>query len=291
MQPSIARTVDTHFSVAGVDVELVTFSHPIPLSDIFEGDDKHVISMSLTPQVIYSRGAYLDADDRPGPWARVGDVCYCPGTCRLLVQAPVITSYRSVRVSYTAELVKEIRGRHDPWSTQQLSAGLDVQALDIKRDLFRIVREISESSRHREKVVESAARLAMVGLLRFMDDASSRSEPPQRTLLAGWQMSRIRNYVEGMVDRWPTVDELARICEIGSRHLMRAFKATTGKTIGDYISEVRMAKAKSLLVDTTLTQKEIAYRLGFSGANSFSAAFGKAVGMTAKQFRDGHKRP
>ena len=104
-------------------------------------------------------------------------------------------------------------------------------------------------------------------------------------------MRRITNYVEGMIDHFPAIDELARICEIGRRHLTRAFKATTGRTIGEYVTEVRMTKAKSLLADTDLSQKEIAYRLGFSGPSSFCVAFGKVEGMTPKQFRSEHKRP
>ena len=82
---------------------------------------------------------------------------------------------------------------------------------------------------------------------------------------------------------------MARLCEIGPGYLARAFKATAGRTIGDYVGEVRMTKARSLLADTDLPLKEIAYRLGFAGPSSFCAAFGKAVGTTPKQFRLRHR--
>jgi AraC family transcriptional regulator len=57
-----------------------------------------------------------------------------------------------------------------------------------------------------------------------------------------------------------------------------------------YVAEVRMTKARSLLAETSLSQKEIAYRLGFAGPSSFCAALGKAAGMTPNRYRRTHRR-
>ena len=68
-------------------------------------------------------------------------------------------------------------------------------------------------------------------------------------------------------------------------HLMRAFKASTGLTIHAYVEQVRLAKAKALLSDTDIQLKEIAFRLGFSNAANFSAAFRKSAGESPREFR------
>lgn len=290
MHAPVTRTVETALSVRGIDVELVAFSQPEPFTGVFEGDERDALSLSLTPLVTRSRGAYLDADGQPGQWNQVGDVNFCPAGCRLLVSAPEVVSFRSLRVCYRPGIVAGTIGPTGHWSPAQLLAALDVQSPAVKRDLFRIVKEVSESGRFREELIASVARVVLVEMARVIGETPAPRVRAQHSALAPWQVRRIRDYVEGMIDHAPSIDELARVCEIGSRHLMRAFKSTTGRTLGEYIGEVRMTKARSLLADTSLAQKEIASRLGYSGPSTFCAAFGKAVGMTPKQFRDRHRR-
>ena len=290
MNAPVTRNVETALSLPGIHVELVTFAQPEPFTGVFEGDDRHALSMSLTPLVTRSRGAYLDANGQPGGWNQVGDVNFCPAGRHLLVSAPVVVSFRSIRLCYTPEFVAATIGSLEHWTPSQWLAALDLQSPAIKRDLFRVVKEVSESGRFREPLIASVARIVLVEMARLVDEERLRSPQVAHSALAPWQMRRIRDYVEGMIDHAPSIDELARVCEIGSRHLMRAFKSTTGRTLGDYIGEVRMTKARSLLADTGLPQKEIASRLGYSGPSAFCVAFGKAVGMTPKQFRDQHRQ-
>jgi len=286
---AVSYSTEARLAVPGVEIEVLNFRQPEPFTGVFSSD-RHSISMSLTPLIAYSRGAYLDSDGQIGPWAQVGDVTFSPQGRRLMITAPGgMESYRAIYCLFDSDVFERNTGLSGDWSSTQLAAGLDIQSPTIKRDLYRIVKEVSEPGFHREKLVEIAAQLVLAELARYLHDVSERPGPALRSALAGWQMRRIRDYVNGMVDRSPTIDELARVCEIGRRHLTRSFKATTGQTIGDYIGEVRMTKARSLLADTDLPLKEIADRLGFSGASSFCAAFGKAVGTTPKQFRSRHR--
>lgn len=284
---ALPHKVDASVSVSGIDVEVQTYHQPTHFEGVFE-IDAHILSMSLTPQVGYSKCCYLGADGQPGPWVQAGDIIFTPRGTRLMLVSPGgAESYRGIYCSFASPLFEQVTGLYGDWSVEQLLATLNVRAPQIKRDLYRIVKEISESEFARDSLIESAARIVLVELARFLRQATQPAQPA-RASLAAWQLRRITDYVEGMIDHSPTVDELARLCEIGPRQLARAFKATTGRTIGDYVTEVRMTKAKSLLADTELSQKEIAYRLGFSGPSSFCVAFGKTVGMTPKQFRVSH---
>lgn len=285
---ALPHMVDVAVSLPGVDVEIHTYKQSRPFKGVFEAET-HTLSMSLTPQVSYSRCCYLDADGSQGPWVQAGDIMFTPRGKRLMLVAPGGTeSYRGIYCSFTSALFEQLTGFAGDWSVEQLAATLNVRAPMIKRDLYRIVKEVSESGLGREKLIEATAHVALVEFARYLNQAALPL-PPVRASLAGWQMRRITDYVEGMIDHCPSTDELARLCEIGPRHLSRAFKATTGRTIGEYVRDVRMTKAKSLLADTDLSQKEIAYRLGFSGPSSFCAVFGKEVGMTPKQFRERHR--
>ena len=82
-----------------------------------------------------------------------------------------------------------------------------------------------------------------------------------------------------------SVEALAQLCDISSRHLSRMFKKTTGRTLGQYINEIRINRAKLLLSQPDCLVKEVAFRCGFSNQSSFSQVFRKATGKTPKKFR------
>jgi len=281
---AIPYTVDARTSVPGIHVEVRTYRQPEPFEGVLE-IGVHSLSMSLTPQVNYSRSCYLDAEGRQGPCVEVGDIVFPPRGMRMMVRGPGgAESYRGIYCEFAASIFEQTTGLRGDWTAGQLAATLNVQAPMIKRDMYRLASEVSESGFGREKAIEATALLLMVDLARYLRQASLPAQPV-RAALAAWQMRRITDYVEGMVDHCPSIDQLARLCEISPRHLARAFKASTGRTIGDYVREVRMIKARSLLADTRLSLKEIAHRLGFSSPSSFCVAFGKAMGVTPKQFR------
>lgn len=61
--------------------------------------------------------------------------------------------------------------------------------------------------------------------------------------------------------------------------------SSTGQTLHDFMEDVRVARAKSLLTDTNLPLKVISYRLGFCHPSAFSFAFRKATGEAAREYR------
>lgn len=286
---TLPHTIDHRLSTGNMEVTVLTYSHPASFEAVMDVP-AHTLSMSLSPQIGYSRGCYLDQHGNEGPWLQMGDVACMPKGKRLKVVAPGGNhSYRSLYCECSPRIFKDLVGITGEWSDQQLVAALNVQYPQIKRDLYRILKETTESGRGREDIVEATLRIVLVELGRHL---SSTTQPTQsaKSGLAGWQMRRITDYVESMVDHCPSVDELARLCEISSRHLTRAFKMAAGRTVGSYVKEVRISKAKSLLADTNLLQKEIAFRLGYSTPSSFSVAFYGAVGVTPNEFRMKNKK-
>lgn len=65
----------------------------------------------------------------------------------------------------------------------------------------------------------------------------------------------------------------------------RRFKAAVGITVQDYITDMRLKKAKTLLADSTLPVKEIAINCGFANEYYFSNFFREHVSMSPTQFR------
>ena len=71
----------------------------------------------------------------------------------------------------------------------------------------------------------------------------------------------------------------------GRAYLFRVFKASTGRTIMEYYTSLKIEKAKQLLRENELSVKEIAERLCFNEANYFTKTFKRVTGLTPMAYR------
>ncbi len=82
-----------------------------------------------------------------------------------------------------------------------------------------------------------------------------------------------------------TVEDLASDLAISRVQLYRKVKAILGISVSDHINNLRLFEAKELLKKTNLSISEIAYAVGFSTPNYFSASFKNKFGMSPKEFK------
>jgi signal transduction histidine kinase/AraC-like DNA-binding protein len=82
-----------------------------------------------------------------------------------------------------------------------------------------------------------------------------------------------------------SVENLAENLTISRVQLYRKVKAIMGMSISDYIGNIRLEKAKTMLENSSLTVSEIAYANGFSSPNYFSTAFKNKYGISPGTFR------
>jgi AraC family transcriptional regulator len=66
---------------------------------------------------------------------------------------------------------------------------------------------------------------------------------------------------------------------------MRAFREQTGRTIGDFLQDEMLNRAKHLLHETDDSIADVAARIGFRSATSFSTAFRREIGESPRAFR------
>ena len=94
-----------------------------------------------------------------------------------------------------------------------------------------------------------------------------------------------KSYMEQNYDKEISIGEIARQMGYSTPHLINKFKARYGITPKAFISQVRVLKAKELLLATDKLSREIAYSLGFADELYFIRFFKKHTGVTPKQFR------
>ncbi|MFA7567135.1 MAG: response regulator [Alkalispirochaeta sp.] len=82
---------------------------------------------------------------------------------------------------------------------------------------------------------------------------------------------------------------LGQVCTalaVSKSHLSPIFKAHTGMTFVEYVTERRMEEAKLLLRSDAFKVYEIAEQVGFRDAHYFSLTFKKQTGYTPREFQD-----
>lgn len=82
------------------------------------------------------------------------------------------------------------------------------------------------------------------------------------------------------------VEELAEELAVSKCHLVRAFSAAAGISPGKYLTAIRIAAAKKLLLSKDYPVEVVATLSGFSGANYFCKVFKKATGKTPLEYKN-----
>jgi two-component system response regulator YesN len=82
-----------------------------------------------------------------------------------------------------------------------------------------------------------------------------------------------------------SLSDVAEALKISSYYLSRVFHQKIGVTFTDYLTNLRIEKAKEMLVKDMTSIKEISLSTGFNSQIYFSKVFRKATGMTPNDFR------
>jgi two-component system response regulator YesN len=94
-----------------------------------------------------------------------------------------------------------------------------------------------------------------------------------------------RKFIEENYSKDLSYKDVAKEVFVSPSYFLSLFKEETGLTFVDYLTSVRIERAKALLVTSDKPITEIAYEVGFNNANYFSSIFKKIAGITAKEYR------
>ena len=97
---------------------------------------------------------------------------------------------------------------------------------------------------------------------------------------------RARAYIHANQADPIDLDQVAKAMHVSTFYFCKMFKKGTGLTFTDYLSRVRVEKAKTLLLNPHLRISEIAYDVGFQSLTHFNRMFRKIVGESPTHCRD-----
>lgn len=83
-----------------------------------------------------------------------------------------------------------------------------------------------------------------------------------------------------------TLNTLAEEVDLTPKYLSYLFRKETGQTLSSFIEDIRINRAKNLLVYSQYSYSHISHYLSFYSQSYFISIFKKKVGMTPKKYRE-----
>ncbi|MBB6634119.1 helix-turn-helix transcriptional regulator [Cohnella thailandensis] len=149
--------------------------------------------------------------------------------------------------------------------------------------LFRELTELYQDRGYLARIREKAVLLEIVA--GFLSEAS-----PQPRIVPGRsgeleRMKRIEAYIDARMHETITLEQLAKHVHLHPNYLVRYFNKHFAVPPLKYLNRKRMQKAKSLLLATDLSVKEIGELVGYPDTNHFAKAFRKETSCSPTVFR------
>jgi AraC family transcriptional regulator len=151
-----------------------------------------------------------------------------------------------------------------------------VQLLHLARVNLEVDRRAAELS------IARATSLLRIEIER---NASGAVEAADAGTLAGWQIHRVKSYVDGHLDAPIQIRDLAAVARRSSGYFCRAFKRSVGETPHAFIIGRRLHRARELMLTTDTSLAQIAIACGFSDQAHLCKLFRSGYGQSPAAWR------
>ena len=131
--------------------------------------------------------------------------------------------------------------------------------------LFRILHELAQAP--------DRQTLSDVSFIKEQDTYKSR------------RLERVFEYMNRNFTRDISLEEVAALVNMPDTSFSRFVRSKTGYTFTENLIEIRLGHVTRMLVDTTQSVAEIAYKCGFNNLANFNRIFKQRKGCTPKEFR------
>lgn len=190
--------------------------------------------------------------------------------------------------------IRKLAGFHalfviEPYLTieQHFSSRLSLSPSDfliVKNLIDALIEEYDSANIGRHDMIQSLFSILAIFISRKYAFDTTKTTP---SLL---HIATSVSYMENNFTKIISMDDLALMSGLSTRHFNRLFKETYGTTPVHYLLNLRLDLASYLLRSSDQNITEIALQSGFQDINYFSRAFRKFRNMTPSTYRDEIKR-
>ncbi len=143
-------------------------------------------------------------------------------------------------------------------------------AFYASRELLTILYELSKS--------DGAYELASSAFAKVSVESDSR------------RVLKVKTFIESHYSDELRLQQIADLVNMTPSAFSRFFKLRTGKSLNEYIVDVRLGHAARRLIDTTDSVAEVCYTCGFNTLSNFNRLFKKRKGSNPTAFREKYRK-
>ncbi len=212
-----------------------------------------------------------------------GDFCLLPpGEVHMDVYTPSLNSYRMMVCSYRDDTLYTSINTYIPINHLQHDAVIAAPAPALMGELLvALQQELKSEQSYRAEVCSALASALGHLMLRAFESPFPHEE---RKYFPGRISQRVDNYLYQHYAQPLALADVARTLHISRNYMSMLYKQETSKTVGQTLTEIRMERAKKLLLETHLSVLEVAKSVGYTGAEHFSRVFLRHVGVTPGRY-------
>ncbi len=257
------------------------------------GDPMHWHDHFEIAVVLEGRGVFMFG--RRALTAEAGDIFFIDDSQPHVALADPGTSLRLLLVLFRPELIagpgcRELDlGYLAPFRADERSAGprirgvsaLAAEVTPVLEQLRTIWDRHDPAERH---LADATLRLALA-LVSRQRGAGARAGAARAAADRREQIRPVLAYVDGHCRESITLGDVAGLVHVSPSRVRHVFKDVTGVSFKEYVTQVRVAEAKRLLLGTDLSVAEIARAVSYTNLNQFYKVFYRSCAMSPGEYR------
>ncbi|MFC5449811.1 helix-turn-helix transcriptional regulator [Paenibacillus aestuarii] len=152
--------------------------------------------------------------------------------------------------------------------------------MEIEKSLEAFFHLVRKGETPGSDLLKSSEFLGIIGeLIERADQPGYKDQGSESWLEKGISYMNM-HFAEGI-----TVNEISKYVGVDRTHFSKSFRKSFGVTPVQYLQQLKMKTAKSMLTETENNLAEIAQSIGYPDVFTFSKAFKKLVGMPPNHYR------
>lgn len=171
-----------------------------------------------------------------------------------------------------------------------VNASLKMGVISIpekRRDYVEaLMKKMSFESKEQDILSAAFIKIGLIELLLFIIRCQRFEQNVIKEIDVDNQlMQQIATYIYNNYNQKITLEHMADKFHISKSYLSKKFKSVTGFGFKEYLVNVRIKNACTLLLDTNKSITDIAFECGFNDSNYFGDAFRHVKGMSPNKYR------
>jgi AraC-like DNA-binding protein len=169
-----------------------------------------------------------------------------------------------------------------------ISSPTDLEFGSLANSLTLLLEAAKSELEHDREAAKASLAIASC-ILQSEIERRSGSKGSRTGGLAGWQIERVRSFIDRNLDRTFHVSDLSAVARRSTAHFSRSFKRAFGEPPHTYVVRRRLEQACHLMLTTSAPLSEIALSVGFADQSHLNKLFRQAFSQSPAHWRREHE--